>query len=179
MDWYYRKTTDLINSCIYVSQVLTSATRLQATSVLCIIHGFELATIRSDPYPDKRLEMEINYNLTHNKNKIDELVGGNSAGYLVETGGVSAGTGSTIQAHAVDHSASAFYVYQQAYDKNGNPLQNTYVDRNGNGYIDSGDRYFYYKPALDVTMGFGFKVDVQELGLSCSMRCKSWQLCIQ
>ena len=36
LDWYYRKTTDLINS-VYVSAGLTSATRLQATSVLCII----------------------------------------------------------------------------------------------------------------------------------------------
>ena len=168
LDWYYRKTTDLINS-VFVSA--GSNFRNKVTSNIGSLHntGFELATIVR-PIQTKDLRWEINYNLTYNKNKIDELVGGNSAGYLVETGGVSAGTGSTIQAHAVGHSASAFYVYQQAYDKNGNPLQNTYVDRNGNGYIDSGDRYFYYKPAPDVTMGFGSKLMYKNWDFSFSMR---------
>jgi hypothetical protein len=90
LDWYYRKTTDLINS-VYVSA--GSNFRNKVTSNIGSLHntGFELATIVR-PIQTKDLRWEINYNLTYNKNKIDELVGGNSAGYLVETGGVSAGT---------------------------------------------------------------------------------------
>ena len=33
--------------------------------------------------------------------------------------------------------------YQQVYDENGKPIENMFVDRNGNGTIDSGDKYIY------------------------------------
>ena len=108
--------------------------------------------------------------MADNKNKIDELVSGNGDNYYVETGGISAGTGGNIQAHAVGHAASSFYVYQQAYDKDGKMIPNTYVDRNGNGYIDSGDRYFYYKPTPDVTMGLGSKMIYKNWDFSFAMR---------
>ena len=167
LDYYYRKTTDLINT-VYVSA--GSNFKNKVTSNIGSLHnsGFELSTIVR-PIQSKDWRWEINYNFTYNKNKIDELIGNNDS-YIVETGGVSAGTGSNIQAHAVGHAANAFYVYQQAYDKDGKPLQNTYVDRNGNGYIDSGDRYFYYKPAPDVTMGFGSKLMYKNWDFSFSMR---------
>lgn len=168
LDWYYRKTTDLINS-VYVSA--GSNFRNKVTSNIGSLHntGFEFATtVRPIQTPDFR--WEVNYNLTYNKNKIDELVSGSGDNYYVETGGISAGTGGTIQAHAVGHPSSAFYVYQQVYDKDGKPIQNTFVDRNGNGYLDSGDRYFYYKPAPDVTMGLGSKFIYKNWDLSFSMR---------
>lgn len=168
LDWYYRKTTDLINT-VYVSAGSTFRNKL--TSNIGSLHntGFEFSTTVR-PIQTKDLSWEVNYNLTYNKNKIDELVSGSGDNYYVETGGISAGTGGNIQAHAVGHTASSFYVYQQAYDANGNIVPNTYVDRNGNGYIDSGDRYFYYKPAADVTMGFGSKLIYKGWDFSFSMR---------
>jgi iron complex outermembrane receptor protein len=168
LDWYYRKTTDLINT-VYVSagsnfknQVLSNIGSLHNT-------GFEFATtIR--PVHTKDWKWEVSYNMTFNKNKIDELVSGDAANYYVATGSISSGTGGTIQAHAVGHSVSAFYVYQQVYDKNGKAVPNTFVDRNGNGYIDSGDRYFYYKPAADVLMGLGSKLQYKNWDFSFNAR---------
>ena len=167
-DWYYRKTKDLINS-VYVPA--GSNFRNKITSNIGSLHntGFELGVI-ARPIQTKDWRWEISYNLTYNKNKIDELVSGSGDNYYVETGGISAGTGGNIQAHAVGHAASSFYVYQQAYDQNGNIIPNTYVDRNGNGYLDSGDRYFYYKPTPDVTMGLGSKLMYKNWDLSFSMR---------
>jgi iron complex outermembrane receptor protein len=168
LDWYYRKTTDLINT-VYVTAGSTFRNKL--TSNIGSLHntGFEFtSTIR--PIQTKDWKWEVNYNFTYNKNKIDELVSGSGDNYYVETGGISAGTGGNIQAHAVGHAASSFYVYQQAYDSNGKIIPNTYVDRNGNGYIDSGDRYFYYKPAADVMMGLGSKVMYKNWDFSFSMR---------
>lgn len=168
LDWYYRKTTDLINT-VYVSAGSTFRNKL--TSNIGSLHntGLEFSAIVR-PIQTKDLRWELTYNLTYNKNKIDELVSGNGSNYYVETGGISAGTGGNIQAHAEGHAANAFYVYQQAYDKNGKIIPNTYVDRNGNGYIDSGDRYFYYKPAADVTMGIGSKLIYKNWDFSFSMR---------
>src|SRR5574344_695222 len=168
LDWYYRKTKDLINT-VYVSAGSTFRNKL--TSNIGSLHntGFEFSAI-ARPIQTKDLKWELNYNFTFNKNRIDELVSGSGDHDYVETGGISAGTGGNIQAHAVGHAASSFYVYQQAYDKNGKIIPNTYVDRNGNGYIDSGDRYFYYKPAADVLMGFGSKVTYKNWDFSFSMR---------
>lgn len=165
-DWYYRKTRDLINS-VYVkpganfrNKVLSNIGSLHNT-------GLELA-ITGRPVQTKDWKWEVNYNITYNENKIDELVsGGGNGDYKVETGGIGF---NNIQAHAVGNSANAFYVYQQVYDKDGKPIENMFVDRNGNGVIDSGDRYLYYKPAPDVTMGIGSKLQYKNWDLSFSMR---------
>jgi len=168
VDWYYRKTKDLINS-VYVPA--GSNFRNKITSNIGSLHntGIEV-TATARPIQTKDWRWEVTYNATYNKNKIDELVSGSGDNYYVETGGISAGTGGSIQAHAVGHAASSFYVYQQAYDQNGKIIPNTYVDRNGNGYLDSGDRYFYYKPTPDVTMGLGSKVIYKAWDFSFSMR---------
>ena len=167
LDWYYRKTKDLLNT-VYVdagsnfsNKVLSNIGSLHNT-------GIEFATtIR--PIQTRNLSWEINYNVTYNKNEIDELyLGGGNA--VVPTGGISGGTGTTIQGHAAGHPASAFYVYQQVYDEKGRPIENAFVDRNGNGTIDSGDRYFYYKPDADVTMGFSSRVNYKNWDLGFTMR---------
>ncbi|MBO5001935.1 MAG: SusC/RagA family TonB-linked outer membrane protein, partial [Prevotella sp.] len=168
IDWYYRKTTDLINDMFVKTG---SNFRNKVKSNIGSLHntGIEFSTVVR-PVQTKDWRWEINYNMTYNKNKIDELTSGSGDNYYVETGGISAGTGGNIQAHAVGHSVSSFFVYQQVYDKYGRPVENTYVDRNGNGIIDSGDRYYYYKPAPDVTMGLGSKVMYKNWDFSFSMR---------
>lgn len=172
LDWYYRKTKDLINS-VYVPA--GSNFRNKVTSNIGSLHntGFEFATTVR-PIQTKDWRWEVTYNFTYNHNEIDELVSGSGDNYYVETGGISAGTGGNIQAHAVGHAASSFYVYQQAYDQNGKIIPNTYVDRNGNGYIDSGDRYFYYKPAADVLMGLGSKLIYKNWDFRLLYACKPW-----
>jgi len=168
LDWYYRKTTDLINT-VYVSA--GSNFKNKVTSNIGSLHntGFEfMTTVR--PIQTKDWQWEVSYNFTYNKNKIDELISGEGDDYFVETGGGGTGTGGTVQAHAVGQSVSAFHVYQQVYDQNGNPIANTFVDRNGNGYLDSGDKYYYYKPAADVLMGLSSKVQYKNWDLGFSMR---------
>lgn len=167
VDWYYRKTKDLINT-IYIEAGSNFSNKL--TSNIGSLHntGIEFATTVR-PIVTRDWNWEINYNITYNKNEIDELnVGGGNA--TVPTGGISAGTGGNIQAHATGHPASAFYVYQQVYDEAGKPIQNAFVDRNGNGTIDSGDKYFYYKPDADVIMGFGSKVTYKNWDFGFTMR---------
>lgn len=167
VDWYYRKTKDLLNT-VYIEA--GSNFRNKLTSNIGSLHntGIEFSTtIR--PIQTKDFSWEVNYNVTYNENEIDELnVGGGNA--TVPTGGISAGTGGNIQAHATGHPASSFYVYQQVYDENGKPIQNAFVDRNGNGTIDSGDKYFYYKPDADVIMGFASKFTYKNWDLGFSMR---------
>ncbi len=160
-DWYYRKTTDLINN-IYVpaganfgAQTVGNIGELHNT-------GFEfMATVRPIVSPD--LNWEITYNFTYNKNNIDDL-----ASDLIEYGGI--GLSKNGQAYQTDHSSSSFYVYRQVYDANGNIVPHTFVDRNGNGRLDSDDRYFYYHADPDVTMGLGSKVTWKNWDFSFNSR---------
>ena len=166
LDWYYRKTKDLLND-VYVAA--GSNFRNVVKSNIGSLHntGLEfMTTVR--PVQTKNWQWEVSYNFTYNKNEIDELISGMGDDYFVETGGgVNFGN---IQAHTVGRPSYAFHVYQQVYDQNGNPILNTFVDRNANGYIDSGDRYYYYKPAPDVTMGLSSKVQYKNWDLGFSMR---------
>ena len=160
-DWYYRKTTDLINK-IYVpaganfgAQTVGNIGELHNTGVEF------MATVR--PIASKDLNWEITYNFTYNKNNIDDL-----ASDLIEHGGI--GLSKNGMAYQTDHSASAFYVYRQVYDANGNIVPHTFVDRNGNGILDSDDRYFYYHADPDVTMGLGSKVTYKNWDFSFNSR---------
>ena len=93
------------------------------------------------------LDLNFNYNITYNHLELTNLF---SDGLKV--GGV--GLGGFVQTHKVGLAPFAYWVYQQAYDPNGRPIQGVYVDRNGDGIIDSNDKYNYKKPQADVTMGF-------------------------
>ena len=168
VDWYYRKTKDLINTVFVAAG---SNFRNKVTSNVGSLHntGFEtMLTLR--PIQTKNWQWEVNYNFTYNKNEIDELIAGETEEYFIETGGGLTGTGGNIQAHTVGKPISSFHVYQQVYDQNGNPILNTFVDRNGDGKISGDDRYYYYKPAPDVTMGLSSKLQYKQWDLGFSMR---------
>lgn len=78
------------------------------------------------------------------QNEITKLTSGDSENYYVATGdNIGGGRDMKAMAHAVGHPASSFYVYQQVYDENGRPIENEFVDRNGDGTINGDDRYFY------------------------------------
>ncbi len=97
VDYYYRKTTDLLNT-VYVPA--GSNFRNQVTSNIGSLKntGVEIA-LTYRPIQTKDLSWEITANATYNKNEITELIG--EKGYFVPTGGISAGTGGNCQAHAV------------------------------------------------------------------------------
>lgn len=97
----------------------------------------------------------IGANTTFQKSRITKLTLVDDPNYSgIPTGGISGGTGNTVQNHQVGYSPSAFYVYEQAYDASGAPIEGVYIDRNGDGVINNNDLYRYKKPAADVYYGF-------------------------
>ena len=160
-DWYYRKTTDLINN-IYVPAGANFGAQTVGNIGELHNEGVEaMLTVR--PIASKDLNWEVTYNFTYNKNNIDDL-----ASDLIEYGGI--GLSKNGKAYQTDHSSSSFYVYRQVYDQNGNIVPHTFVDRNGNGRLDSDDRYFYYHSDPDVTMGLGSKVTWKNWDFSFNSR---------
>ncbi|NNE55170.1 MAG: TonB-dependent receptor, partial [Flavobacteriales bacterium] len=103
----------------------------------------------------KETELIIGANVTMNRNEITQLTkvaDTSSVGILV--GGISGGIGNNIQIQAVGHPTNSFYVYEQVYDAEGNPVEGEFVDRNDDGLINEKDRYIFQKPAPDAFVGF-------------------------
>jgi iron complex outermembrane receptor protein len=89
----------------------------------------------------------------------------------VYTGGIGGGTGNTIQIHSVGYPAYSFFVLEQVYGANGKPIENLFVDRDGDGQITtSGDKYRYQKPAPTVFMGFSSMLTYKNLDFSFNGR---------
>jgi TonB-dependent starch-binding outer membrane protein SusC len=90
-------------------------------------------------------DLNFNYNFNYNNLEITNLF---TDGLTV--GGV--GLGGFVQTQKIGLSPNAYWVYEQVYGSNGKPIQGQFVDRNGDGKIDSLDKYNYKKPQADYTM---------------------------
>jgi iron complex outermembrane receptor protein len=170
MDFYHRKTKDLINTVVvpvgtnFSNKVSSNIGSLHNT-------GFEFAA-NWRAIQTKDWNWQIGYNLTWNKNEIDELIASSGDDYKILHGGLAIGDSGSdgVKAWQVGHPVEAYYVYQQVYDTKGQPIEGQYVDRNGDGIINSSDRYFYKKSTPDVTMGLTSKLMWKKWDLGFSLR---------
>ena len=168
IDWYYRKTTDLLNSATvpaganFRNQVMSNIGSMYNMGVETSLHWLAVNA--------KDFNWTMDYNFTYNYNKITNLNGGSDPNYFVPTGGISAGTGGNIQAQHVGNAVNSFHVFQQAYDKNGKPLEGVVVDRNSDGKITDADKYYYKAPAAPVTMGFASRFEYRNWDLGFALR---------
>ena len=170
IDYYYRKTTDLLNRETTVAAGANFKNKVVANIGSLFNQGVEFA-INGVAIDRKNFKWDLGYNITWNENKITKLNAGDDSDYYIPTGGISVGTGNTIQAHKVGYAASSFYVYetQQYTDANGNKAY-AIVDRDKNGQIDAGDLYIYHSPAAPVTMGFQTKFQFYHFDIGLSFR---------
>ena len=168
IDWYYLKTTDLLNSATvpaganFRNQVMSNIGSMYNMGVETSLHWLAVNA--------KDFNWTMDYNFTYNYNKITNLNGGSDPNYFVPTGGISAGTGGNIQAQHVGNAVNSFHVFQQAYDKNGKPLEGVVVDRNSDGKITDADKYYYKAPAAPVTMGFASRFEYRNWDLGFALR---------
>ena len=168
IDWYYRKTSDLLNSATvpagsnFRNQVMSNIGSMYNMGVETSLHWLAVNA--------KDFNWTMDYNFNYNYNKITNLNGGSDPDYFVPTGGISAGTGGNIQAQHVGNAVNSFHVFQQAYDQNGKPLEGVVVDRNSDGKITDADKYYYKAPAAPVTMGFASRFEYRNWDLGFALR---------
>lgn len=169
IDVYSRETEDLINTIPVpagsnlTNKITTNVGNLTNKGVEFTINGKVIST--SD------LSWELAYNIGYNENKITKLTQTDDPSYQgVATGGISGGVGSNIQIHSVDYPVFSYYVYQQVYDNNGDPIEGLYVDREPDGVLNSSDLYRYKKPAADVLMGISSSLNYKNWDFSFSGR---------
>ena len=168
VDVYYRETTDLLN---YAPTVSMSAFRNQAWQNIGSLEnkGVEL-TLDWKAIQTKDWFWTLSYNVTYNQNEITDLSGVSTDGEPVANTGITIGTDKYLQYNQVGQPINSFYVYQQVYDQNGKAIENCVVDRNGDGQITEGDRYFYKSPAAPVTMGLTSRLEYKNWDFGFSLR---------
>ena len=165
IDWYYRKTTDLLNWATFSAMTnfrnafYKNIGSLRNTGIEMSLNWIAISTTD--------LLWTIDYNLTYNSNKVLELIG-DDPDYIVTTGGI--GINGSAQAHVAGYPANSFYVYQQVYDQDGKPIESQVVDRNGDGVISDADKYLYKSPWAPVTMGLASRLDWKNWDFGFSLR---------
>ena len=164
LDVYRKQTKDLIAETT-IDPFTNFKNRVNANVGDMENKGIELGlTVTPIRNTEKNIRWSFNYNIAYNDNKITRMPDDQP------TGGISGGTGNRVQLHREGETPYSFFVYQQVYDAQGNPVENAFVDRNGNGKIDEGDRYLYKSPFAPVTMGFGTDLNYKNWDLNITTR---------
>lgn len=152
LDFYVKNTTDLLAvidvpaGANFKNEILTNVGSLTNRGVEFELNVVAISTAKT--------ELILGANATANRNEITKLTkvpDPNQVGIL--TGGVFGGIGNNVQIHAVGHSVSSFYVYEQVYE-DGKPVEGEFVDRNGDGTVNESDRYIAEKPIPDLYAAF-------------------------
>lgn len=174
LEVYKRKTKDLLTwATVPAGSNLTNAMNTNIGDLENT--GIEF-NINTRPIVTRDFTWTSDFNISWNKNKITKLTDGDDPGYFIATGGISAGTGTNIQAHMVGHPAYSFYVYQQVYDVNGDPIEGQFVDRNGDGQITEADKYIYHSrdPKVVFTWNNTFNYKNWDFGMVLRANIGNW-----
>jgi iron complex outermembrane receptor protein len=169
IDVYRKKANDLI---AYVQPAIGTNFGSSVISNVgnVLNHGVEL-NLNAEVISNEDVEWVVGYNITYNKNEVQNLTLNNDPRFVQPTGtGIGGTTSGTIQANKVGSPIRSFYVYQQVYDADGKPVEDVYVDQNDDGVINSQDYYIYKSPDPTVYMGINSRVNYKQFDFSFSGR---------
>ena len=164
LDIYRKITKDLIAEANvapftnYGSRIASNIGDMENKGVEFIA---SVVPVRND---EKNINWTLTYNIAYNKNEITKLTN------LQNVGGISGGTGNTVQRHQEGYAPYTFYLYEQVYSADGNPIEGAYVDKNGDGKIDENDRYMGKSPYADITMGLTTNLTYKQWDLNIATR---------
>ena len=149
IDLYKRETKDLLNS-VFIQMGANFSNNLLTNIGSMENKGIELG-VTWNALNKRDLSLMVAANATYQDTKFTKLtVGDQSANedYFIQVGRITGGTGGYLQQQRVGYAPRTFYLYQQAYDSKGNPIQNSFIDRDGDGKITDNDRYLTDKNPL-------------------------------
>ncbi len=160
VDFYLKKTTDLLNSVPppagtnFAAYVVENVGSMENK-------GVEFS-LNAQPVRRADLTWDLGFNITYNKNTITNLtVVPDDPNYIgFPSGTIAGGIGGQFAfINAVGGSKNTFYLFKQVYDiKTGNPMEGLFADKNRDGIINQNDLY-KGKPA-DPKVFLGFSTGI-------------------
>ncbi|HEU4471202.1 MAG TPA: TonB-dependent receptor [Flavisolibacter sp.] len=153
IDFYYRKTSDLLNSIPQPAGTNFSAYQLVNVGDM-ENKGVEFS-INTQPIRNSKMVWDVAFNATYNKNTITNLTAvPNAPNYLGFPGGGITGAQGFVFLNAVGGSKNTFYLYKQVYDKDGKPIEGVFEDKNRDGIINDDDKFKSKRSDPNVFLGF-------------------------
>lgn len=162
VDIYKKLTSDLINTVDvptgtnFAPTVLTNVGSMENK-------GIEF-TLNAGIISRHDLRWQLGYNVSYNENTVTKLNLVDDPEFMQDD------PNGFLQVFQVGSPVHSYNVYQQVYDTDGNPLENVYVDRNGDGAINDNDRYLYKTPIANVLMGISSSLNYKNWDFSFSGR---------
>ncbi|UAY51874.1 SusC/RagA family TonB-linked outer membrane protein [Ferruginibacter albus] len=147
IDYYFRKTKDLLNlvplpaGSNFTTSIVTNVGNVENS-------GVEFS-INADIIRNKKYNWSVSFNASYYDNKITNLTATNDPSYA----GTTIDEGGGIKINSVGYSAQSFYVYKQEFS-NGKAIEGLYADANGDGVFNDKDFYHYKSPTPTYVMGF-------------------------
>lgn len=169
VDVYQRVTEDLLNTVTvpsgsnFSNTLLTNVGSLENKGVEL---GLNLIALSSED-----MNLNLGFNATYNVNEITKLLLTEDPEYI----GILYGDAFTGQKQVtrVGYPAYSYFVNQQVYDQQGNPIEGLYVDLSGEGGTvngDNDDKYIYHNPVADYLFGFTGRFNYKNFDLLASAR---------
>jgi iron complex outermembrane receptor protein len=190
IDWYDKKTTDLI-----FSVPVPAGTNLgdQVTTNIGSMRnrGIELslsARVLEGRSGGGGLRWTADITAAHNSNELLQINSFAGSSQQILTGGIAGGVGSTIQVLTPGEAVNSFFVYEHIME-NGKPIyrdinggtidgtpngtineQDLYVDQNGDGVINQNDLRILHDPAPDWILGHSSYLSYGKFDMGFTLR---------
>ena len=164
IDVFYKESKDLLVDAA-VSDGSNFANRAWQNIGSFTTKGIEFS-VNADVVKTDNFNWNLNFNVTSFERKITELI--YDADIIL--GDNIVGTGTQGQIFTEGYSPYSFYLYKQLYNNAGQPIEGAFADLNGDGIINSNDKYVYRNPDPDATFGLASTINYKNLDFSFNLR---------
>ncbi len=171
LDWYLRDTKDLL-AYVPVPAGMTTTNYMDRNIGELRNIGVE-ANIGAKPVVTKDFTWGTALNVAWNKNELTKLTGSNAEDqsyYLQAAGNPASENAGALQVHKAGHPAYSFYLLEQVYDQDGNPIPNQYVDQNQDGEINDADLVIKHSRDPKVTLSWNNTFNYKNWDLGIQLR---------
>ena len=172
IDVYSRETKNLINFIPIAAG--SNFSNYLLTNVGSMTNKGVEVTLNAKVIENKDLTWNFGMNFTQNTNKVTKLTKTDDPTYAgIDDGTISGGVGNRVQNFNVGYPANSFFVFQQIYDQQGNPIEGLYVDRSGKGgnvTSNNLNKYHYKSPRPNQLIGVNSRVNYKSIDFSFSGR---------
>lgn len=166
IDFYHRKTEDLINAETRTAAG-TNFSEFVAANIGSLENtGVEFST-NVEALQKGDWTLTVGGNIAYNDNKITQLSNLDGENPIRRYGHTGGDGGFQLLVHSVGNPSGMYYVYEQIYNNNGKPIEGLYVDRDDDGMITENDLRPYQR-----------SVPTWTGGLNTRLTWKNWDLAI-
>ncbi len=157
---YQRKTDSLIQATVLwngadLYYVLSNKGQVENK-------GYEVS-LSGSIISKKDMEWQLGGFIAHNESILKNIHDDSFYGY--QTGVISGGIGSMVQINSNNYPVNSFYLYEQIYDDNGNPIEGLFVDQNNDGVITEEDRAITENPSPAISVGLQTNITYKKINL--------------